>query len=190
MKNSKKSTINGDPLDPAFILVLLLVTFSISANATDFVPGKANFEADSVLVFFPAGITGIVFDTSKCENCRSTFPEWRYIGDLKIDSIMHIDTTVPFTTPAQIENVQISSPELRQLLLTSNAYRIEKFFPWAIPHDTLFWDSIRVKWHVHKDCSLYYIISFDEGISADSIMILLQQVPALRNPSPIPIPLE
>jgi len=180
-------------LRPITIAVVLctLLCIAISADSEEqFHPDKARFFCDSSIVYFPHGKVGLIFDTAECINCRQSLPEWRFIGDLKVDSIIYIDSTLPLTEENQIADIEINSPGLRRILENSNAYKIAKSFPEAVPEDTLFWDSVRVKWHILPDISKYYTIRFDEAVEMDSVINWLRSVPDIRKIEKIWIPPE
>ena len=81
------------------IVAVVILTFSLAylpktarADSTDMiVDGRAFFQADQSLIAIKLGINGLVLDTSDCPNFESQFPAWRFIGDLKVDSIVRSD---------------------------------------------------------------------------------------------------
>ena len=89
----------------------------------DVYPGQAAFEADRTIITMPYGMAAIVFDTSECENCHDSVPVWRFIGNLKVDSLIYREEEFPHTRIAttvtdssQLEGIRIDSPELVQTL--------------------------------------------------------------------------
>ncbi len=170
------------------IILLIFCLFNMSHAEDTWQPGIVRFETDSSTLFIPHEIWGMIFDTSDCDNHRTGLPKWRFIGNLKIDSIMYMDSTVPFMEAIQLEAVHIGSSELLQIMAESKTHKLQRMYPWILPHDTLFWDSIRVKWHTEPDLSRRFKIIFTENVSVDSVSGLLDSIPTIIEPMGFPIP--
>ncbi len=150
-------------------------------------PGIVRFETDSSTLFIPHKIWGMIFDTSDYDNRRTDLPKWRFMGNLKIDSIMYMDSTIPFIETIQLEAVNIGSSELLQIMAETQTHKLLRMYPWKLPHDTLFWDSIREKWHIEPDLSRRFKIIFNENVSVDSVSGLLDSIPTIIEPMGFPI---
>jgi hypothetical protein len=170
-------------------LVLLFIPMSyLLAQDPGYYPGLLRFETDTSYIYFGPTVKGLVFDTSECVGCKQQLPSWRFLGDLKIDSLRYIDTTIQIEDSIQIGDVRITSPGLMEKLEILGASRLVKAFKRHVLHDTLYWDSIRQIMHVRKDLSLSFMVYFDTTISLDSAKQILHGVPGLEGVNGIPIP--
>ena len=181
------------------IVAVVILTFSLAylpktarADSTDMiVDGRAFFQADQSLIAIKLGINGLVFDTSDCPNCESQLPVWRFIGDLKVDSIVQSDwSKVALTDESQMDSVSINSVGLQDALKDINVYELIKMFPNRVPADTLFWDSIRVKRHIIPDLSVYYEIRYSDTTEYDAVLQKLLPVTNIGGIGPVQMPVE
>jgi len=167
------------------IVLTVLVLCTLSTQGATVYEGQVAFEADQSIISFPQNVYGLVFDSSDCKDCIDLYPEWRFFGNRKIDSLLLTTSIKPFettkkvvsplTVATQLTGTSINSQELLQVIEKSRSFRLTKSFPHAIPGDTLYWDSIRVKWHRLPDLSRFYRLSFDKKLNVDSVVKWLRQ---------------
>ncbi|HEX2896720.1 MAG TPA: C25 family cysteine peptidase, partial [candidate division Zixibacteria bacterium] len=161
-------------------LVCVICPFEICSALSNVltIEGRAIFYAKYSLISIDTEVKGLVFDTSECLNCKSIYPAWRFIGDLKVDSLIQADgTSIAVTQESQLENIVVSSEYLSDALKEINTLRLKKLFPEAEPEDTLYWDPIRQKWHILPDLSAYYDIQYSDTLSYDTVLQQLLTVP-------------
>lgn len=170
--------------------VLLTVAISSSLNANDeyFFSGKAGLEADQLIISFSNGVVGLIFDTSDCEGCKDSLPLWRFIEDLKIDSLVYMDSVIYYNDPVRSGDFQINSNDLIQVFDKTNVSKFIRRAPWEVPGDTLYWDSVRLKWQILYDLSEHYRIEFNDTLSIDSVILWLGNVTELESSGGLPIP--
>jgi len=163
------------------IVILCAIDGSAPAEELDYYPGSARFKADYGTVFFPAEIRTLFFDTLECQGCRDSLPPWRFIGDLKIDSIIRKGVTEPFVRESLIYGVQINSPELISVIKKNNCYLLGRRIWDAVPYDTLGYSRSGQDQVVVPDLSKHFYIAFDSLRNAKDIVAQLKAVPNLKN---------
>ncbi|MFH1372340.1 MAG: C25 family cysteine peptidase [bacterium] len=148
--------------------------------------GMARFKADYSVVFFPAGISKLYFDTTDCLDCRETLPPWRFIGALKVDSLVRNGVTETVVKQSHMEGLKITSSGLIDCLAEARVYALGRRFSRSVPYDTLVWNRIRRKTVVVPDLSKHFGILFNRNSTVDSVVALLDAVRELTNVGPVP----
>jgi len=181
---------------PIPIVWMLFASILVVTSAeADVYPGQAAFNADQSVITMPKGTVSLFFDTSQCEGCRDSLPPWRFIGDLKVDSIKLYairgrSMTTELSDASQLDGVKIVSKDLIAVLRKLKVVRLIKRAPMFAPSDTLFWDSVTNRWVNTPDLSTAYRLIFDESIDPDSAVNWLRQVPGLIDANKLDRPLE
>ena len=179
----------------AIVWVLATAVLTSPVAQADVYPGQAAFNADQSLITMPKGMVLLVFDTSQCEGCRDSLPPWRFIGDLKVDSVkLYVvggrSMTSELSDPSQLDGVRIISKDLIAALQKLKVVQLIKRAPMFAPSDTLFWDSVTNRWVKNPDLSTAYRLMFDENIHPDSAVHWLQRVPGMIDANKLDIPHE
>ncbi len=163
------------------VLMCLILKVAASGADLEMKPGIARFKADRAIISMPHGTRGVVFDTSACLDCRQRLPAFRFLGNLKIDSIIYDDGTRTLDSAAQLTNIRIKSTELLISLDEVKAVRLERRFPSYTPGDTLYWDSLLKEWKILPDLTYHYKFTFDESTDLDSVIKSLETVQGISN---------
>ena len=146
-------------LNVILILIVTLLFLPVSTLCSEdqrFETGVVNIDISRGMIEMPFEITGLIFDSSECINCKETYPPWRFLGNLKLDSLIYgRDSTIPVIEESQVADISINSPELLNVLDSVKSYKLVKRFPNSTPDDTLYWDSIRSMWHILPDMSTF-----------------------------------
>lgn len=119
----------GAPAGVTLIVsAVALVLFSSGSFGREpsYYPGTARFEAEHADLFFPAGVSKLVFDTTDCTGCKDTLPSWRFIGDIKVDSVTKDGTTEALENAGQMSGIEIASSELITLLRQDKVTSLER----------------------------------------------------------------
>ncbi len=140
-----------------FILFVLILNNNVSiADEYGRVLGRAFFSAEHDSMYFRPGVSEVVFDTSACNNCKNIYPAYRFIYDLKVDSIRINGVMTAVTEESQMDSIYINSESLCGILDYYNIYSLNKVFPLSIPNDTLVWDRTRLRYNRVGDLSKSY----------------------------------
>ena len=166
--------------------VLLLSSHSI---AEDYYEGQAAIMADQSVISIRQDVWGLVFDPT-CSSCKSSYPEWMFIGDLKVDSVILETGSIPLTQSTEMEQVSISNAALLSILKSTNTTRLMKYFPLEAQGDTLWWDPDRAVWKVLPDLSLHYYIEFDPVSTVQGVVDQLAAIPELLLAEPCAKPVS
>jgi len=170
------------------VILLFLLTSELFSDNQYLETGVAYININRGMIEIPFEITGLIFDSSECPNCKAIYHSWRFLDDIKLDSLIYgRDSTVPVINKSQVDKISINSPELLNVLDSVKSYKLVKVFPRKTPDDTLYWDSIRSVWHILPDMSTCYHFYFHDSISVSSVLELLEDVPNLSNYSGVPL---
>jgi hypothetical protein len=162
------------------VAVTLLFGVSLSGGEGD---NSEYYYHDRVrsLISIKLGVTGVVFDTSDWSDSRGQLPEWRFMGNLKVDSlIVNGYSKVALTQESHMESVFFNSWELCEAFDKINARSLIKTFPNRVPEDTIYENAFRGEEHKVGDLSVFYEVRYDSLISYDSVSQILSGVPKLE----------
>lgn len=166
--------------------ILLLSSPEVAAQESRYYPGKVHIMAEYSVVFFPAGVTRLFFDTLECKDCKERLPRWRFIGDLKIDSLERNGVTEPLEKESQMVGIIISPRALLDCMQRDKAYCLERVFPASIPYDTLRWSKVGQQYRRIPDLSKHFCVRFSENRTLDTIISRLKSVRELSSVSVVP----
>jgi len=158
-------------------------------NAADrpaYYAGKVAFNCASSTIVIHPPLVGIVIDTSYVFD-RDSLPSWRFIGAMKIGSVIYIDSIRPLITSEQLNSVRISDSSLVQAIAEINAYKLVKYFPSSIPFDTLWWDSARGRNVSLPDLSKWHIVHFSPKKPFKDVVEKFTIIDGLKHVGGIPI---
>jgi len=170
-----------------FTLSMVFVAGMELLAQVEYYPHNVEFSADHEALAFPPGVRAIKFDTLFGKGETGDAASWRYFGNLKMDSLVFEDSTIPITDSNQIRDVHIS-PELIEVFETVNIYLVLPSFFRLGAKDTIVWDSITEQWKHLPDLSRFWEIRYASGISIDSVSSLLRRLPAIGFAKGIEIP--
>jgi len=143
----------------AVTTIYLILTVSIGqkwaedalAQEPSFYQGRIELRADRTVISIDPDINGLSFDTTVGPNEKRQYPEWMFLGDVKVDSIIYRDSVRLLYDSTQLTGIEVSSDTLLGIFSEAKVYRILKLVPTFEPSDTLYWDSIRIRWHTLPD---------------------------------------
>jgi hypothetical protein len=97
-------------------------------------------------------------------------------------------SVLPLTSKEQLQGIYIDSL-VAESFASARISSVRKVNPNFTFADTLYWDSIRGKWHNLSDLTVYYLVLFSEKQSLDSTVQILKEIEALdlvgREPIPV-----
>ncbi len=172
------------------VAISLLSGIKTLAEIKLFYDGVVSFKADHDIISFDNGVIGLIYDTSACPGCKDTLPEWRYIGDLLIDSIVYLDSVIVYDDSTKLNDITINSAGLLNVLKDANAYKLIQRAPWFDPADTLYWDPIFHEYKILNDLSIHYKFYFNDTLSIDTVRSWLHNVSDIQGTGGIPISFE
>jgi len=148
--------------------------------------GRATIQINHEHLFFQQGVSAIIFDTSDCEGCKESYPSYRVMGDLILDSIVVDDTTYPITSQSQLSGTYINSDSLLTIFKQLNIYALVRTCKRCIPNDTVKWDTIRGKWQYLPDLSKYFDVFFDSNMIIGTALEQLRSAPEILHVDYVP----
>ena len=169
------------------VLTCALVLANPERSIADVYSGRAAIMADESVISIRYGVKGLVFDTT-CSSCKSQYPEWMFLGNTKVDSIISFTDTHALTESSDMEGISVNSEELLAVLAANNVYRLMKSFPRRIPSDSLYWNEKRAEWKVLPDLTKHYYIEFDTTVGVQGVVDQLSAVSDLLLAEPYPKP--
>ena len=189
MSNMQRGARRGCAGVIVAIVFCTVQLLSTQSYAGDYYEGQAAIKADQSVISIRQDVWGLVFDTT-CNSCKSQYPEWMFLGDLKVDSLILETGTSPVTQSSEMEQISINNPALLSILESTNTFRLSKYFPLEVPGDTLWWDPVRAVWKDLPDLSQHYYIEFDSLLSVQSVVDQLVAIPELKLAEPCAKPLS
>jgi len=179
------------------IVIMLVIAFLAEGNTTTalaqestYFLGKIQLNAERSVISIEENIYGLSIDTSVSPGEKADYPNWMFIGDLKVDSIFYENSRVQLMDSTQLHGINIYSDTLLGLFSDAKVYCLTKMFPDFSPEDTLYWDSVRVRWHTLPDMSKFYKICFPEEIDIDSLANNILSIVGIGEAQGIGIPIS
>jgi Peptidase family C25/Subtilase family/FlgD Ig-like domain len=177
-----KSTSN---LSRKIAFVFWVVVFGVmtyaAGHAMEFEKGKIRFSAPQNVIEMPANRAGLVFDASKCENCRDSLPSYRFLGSLKIDSIINVGSVTRLSSLEQSREIIIKDEKLITAIAKLNPYKLVRRFTNFVPDDTLYWDTLLHEWKIFPDMSVHYTLFFHDSLDLDTAASWLSGITDVGN---------
>ena len=176
-------------------VALLLAAMQSWSQDERYWPGEIGFTADHEVLDIPYGISGLIFDTTECPGCQDSLPQWRYLGDLKIDSVMMTGGyrrqgwVESYQSGDQLRNLVVESEELLEILHRYGCRLLKKCFSRFDAADTVSWDSIQSVWFHGPDLSRHFRVVIPHDMVVDSVITELETVAGLRYIHRIPKPI-
>jgi hypothetical protein len=168
----------------AFCMCLFQIGYS---QESEHYEGMTIIRADYEKVFFPSEITAIYFDTIPCEGCKDSLPGWRFIDDLKIDSLVRNDSVIELTAQSQLDSIVLNSTQLTNIFNECKTFKLSRLIKKAVPYDTIRWSKFKKENVVVHDMSKSFMIEFSKALDVDSIVHELQNTEELIHAYPVVI---